>query len=173
MATQRYYRISPRPMADSDLHDRHESSLWIDDGLDERPRSGLSVCEGYEQLLSYFAGGCGVSLGRGAVYQGAYIVELEGEPSGDEPWERELEALIHPARIVSQEPVAERFLADLCEHIEAMMLRDGQRARYDAERDEIVAEEPCSGACEGAGTYEDEGEEIECLDCDGAAWVAI
>jgi hypothetical protein len=117
------YRIHSTLMTDTDLHDGHTSLLWTETGEAEtdRPRSGLSVTRSMESLVSYFTGGYGVSIGRGADLRDVYVVVIEGEESGDEPFEgHDVESLIHPTKILSAVPVlGSEFLALLKDSINA------------------------------------------------------
>lgn len=154
-------------MTDADIHDQHVSELWVDDGRAESSRRGLSCCDDLESLLEYFAGhpADGVSIGRGAALAGAYLVELEGEPSGDEPWEGEdTESLIHPTRIVRQEPVGERFVTELARTVQKNWCdSETEHAYYSSEHDEFRISLPCQW-CDGTGS--EDGEECEL--CDGS-----
>lgn len=127
-----YWRISSRPMTEADCHEDHVSRMWTGDGNE---RAGVSVCRTYDDLLSYFAGDLSTSVGRGACYRGAYLVELEGVESDDEAWESDCgERLIHPTRIVFCEAIAElNWVEHLLERIgESRRLRNhGLRAVYD------------------------------------------
>lgn len=101
------FRIHSKEFTQQDLHDAHESKPWVDSGDErlDRPRKGLSASKSIEDLVDYFAGGNGVSIGRGALFNGSHFVELEGEESGDDPWEKESEILIHPKKIISSTPI--------------------------------------------------------------------
>lgn len=162
-----YYRISPRPMTEADLHEDHVSALWV--GEDDERRRGMSACESYEDLVGYFA----ADGGRGARYDGAMLVELEGVLSDDDPWEPEGEVLIHPTRIVSQVPVADGFVGDVVDHInhwEYPQAYADYRAAYDASQTTIIIEVRCDH-CDGTGHDEDE-EDGECVWCGAKGWEA-
>lgn len=167
MATT-YYRIAPKPMTDADLHEDHVSRLWVCSGDANDERRGLSCCPSYADLVHYFCGNKGEnSVGRGASLEGAYLVELEGDLSDDAPWERNHEALIHPTRIVAQEPVTERFVQDVVAAMRsAWNLGEDERAVHRPDRDCFAIEAHCR-LCEGTG--DDDGE--ECWECDGHGWV--
>lgn len=161
------YRISPRPLTEADLHDGHVSRVWDSTGIEDGDRAGLSACDSYGGLIGYFAGGIGLSLGRGAALEGAYLVVLEGELSNDEPFDGDDEILVHPTRIVSQEPVTERFIADLCDHLTPS--GDYERCVYRADRDCLAIEERCD-TCDGTG-HDSEEDDGRCWECDGTGWI--
>lgn len=162
------WRINQGPMTDADCHRNHRSTLWSGgcDG-DDAERSGVSCCRTLGDLVAYFASGDpGCRTGRNARFGGAYLVQIEGKPSDDEPWD-EGELLLHPTAVLSCEPVAATsFLADLAERLNAACGRD-ERVVYDSDRGEMAAEDWCD-ACDGAGRDED-GK--ECWECDGAGWI--
>jgi len=99
-----YYRISKREMTEKDCHSNYTSSLWYNSNKED-DRRGISCCNTLEQLMKYFLGDVGTSFCRGAQIGGSYLVELEGEESEDEPWEGDIEFLIHPTKIISCNPV--------------------------------------------------------------------
>lgn len=164
-----YYRISRTEMTDADMHEGHVSYQW--GGGEDEPFAGLSVCDSYQGLVEYFAGGIGVSAGRGADLVDVYLVELEGEDIGP-GWEGgDIERMIHPARIISQHPVAvSMFAEDVIAEIHDGFGGDNSDMRASmGTRGHIVLHivSECT-ACE-AGIDED-GD--ECCMCDGSGEIA-
>jgi len=103
-----YWRINDGPMTEADLRRDHESRPWVWDDDEEPTRPGLSVCASLEELARYFAIGDAPGIpGRGANLWGSWLVQLEGEVVGEG---FDGEPLIRPTRIISQEPVEDRFL---------------------------------------------------------------
>lgn len=104
-----YWRIHPGAFDAGDIHDKWTSELWAS-GIDsdEAKRHGLSTTATLEDLVDYFAGGShlGLSPGRSATLEGVHLVQVEGTPTEDIPWEKEQgETLITPARIISSTPI--------------------------------------------------------------------
>lgn len=131
------YRVHRKAFTKDDLHDRHESRPWIDSGDDakDRPRRGMSVSGSLDELADYFAGGIGTSIGRGASLRDAHLAELEGDESGDDPFEPENEKLIHPKRLISSTPVEKHpFFGQLKEKINS---RFGDRIPVGQEYDYV------------------------------------
>lgn len=110
-----YWRIHSKQFTGADLHDNHASRVWLDQD-DENTRHGLSVAKTIDGLVDYFAGhkGGGSSPGRGATFQGAHLVQVEGDETGDTPYEWDYgERLITPRRILSSTPIENTPFVDL------------------------------------------------------------
>jgi hypothetical protein len=134
-----HVRISQREMDEDDLHDNHESRLWVDGAdSDSAVRSGISGAKSIDDLVGYFSSGD--SLGRYAFFGDQYLVEYEGEESGDTPFEGEYgESLVHPKKIVQQRLVTETdFLRKLVDAERERRGDNGGVIAYDSHEDRIV-----------------------------------
>lgn len=152
-----YYRIGDE-MTAADCHRCHVSRLWS--GEDDETRRGVSTCRSMDDLLEYFAGTTGTSVGRGADLRGAHLVALEGDESADDPWEPAGEALIHPTRVVSSEPISADLLAALTDRVRDEQCNCWADVRYDLAAGEWQVADECEW-CDGEG----------CEDCeDGVVW---
>jgi len=162
MTTTTYYRIGSALSA-RDMHRDHVSRVWCgDEG--ERERRGMSVVADYDALITYLAEGG--RLGRGATYRDAWLSELTGEVSDDEPRD-EGELLIHPETVVSQEPASAALAHAVAERLSEAGDED-ERVVYVVDVDDMRFEDRC--VCGGSGR-DDEEEDGICLWCDGAGWV--
>lgn len=136
---QSHVRISQREMDEDDLHNDHESRLWVDGSdSDTAVRSGVSGARSIDDLVGYFASGD--SLGRYAFFGDQYLIEYEGDESDDTPFEEQYgESLVHPKKIVQQRLVTKTdFLRKL---VEAERERRGDKGgviAYDSHEDRIV-----------------------------------
>lgn len=136
------YRIHPQQFTEDELHGNHRSQLWDESGYEDgsATRKGMSVSRSLRSLIDYFAGEHGGSVGRGAMLSGAHIVELEGDESGDDPWETENEALIHPKKLLSSTPIeGSKFMAQLTAEVNHRwrdQLDDGNEFYYDFAKSE-------------------------------------
>ena len=141
-----YWRIHPKEFTQEDLHDNHKSRLWDDTGYekDEHERSGLSTTPTLHDLLKYFGGSSVNSIGRGAILEGAHLVQLEGEESDDKGFddnpEYHRETLVHPTKIVHSAPLSESqwFMDRLTEEINGSFADRDEEIVRDPERDDWV-----------------------------------
>lgn len=135
-----YFRLHRGPITPDQLHDNHQSRLWVDDGNEASTRKGLSTTASIDDLLDYFTGQQGNSLGRGAFFQDAHIVELKGKPSDDEAYEGHVgETLIHPTEIVKQAALDKTdFMSRLVKRTREKRPGEDGIITYDAANDKVV-----------------------------------
>lgn len=134
-----FVRISRKELTESDLHENHKSSLWVDDGEATSTRSGMSVVRSVDDLVDYFAGSQGSSLARGAWFKDTVISELKGSKSTDKPFEEDYgENLIIPKSIVQQRKLEDTdFLSKLAKRVRQKDSGEGLIV-YDGTRDQFV-----------------------------------
>lgn len=133
------FRISKQPMTDADLHDNHISRLWVDGSdSDVAKRRGVSAMPSLDALVNYFTGETGTSPGRGAYFEGAHLIEFEGDETGDSGWDPG-EILLHPRRVVSSTPIDKTdFIERLTDSINERWGTSDYEYVYSPERDEFV-----------------------------------
>lgn len=97
-----YYRIQAPTYTPEDLLNPENWNSW---DYNETVREGVSVCGSLEELATYFAQ---VGIEWDDTFN---LIELEGDFTGEDALDADMgEYLIYPTKIVSVEPITDRFM---------------------------------------------------------------